>query len=108
MAAQGPPGSPSALDPLGSLRRTHRCGEIAPSLVGERVTLAGWVHRSRDHGGLIFVDLRDGEGVIQVVFRPDASPECHARAGELRSEWVIAVRGGVQRRSPETVNPKLP
>ena len=95
------------LDGLGSLRRTHRCHEIGPSLVGESVTLAGWVHRSRDHGGLVFVDLRDGEGLVQVVFRPDASPDCHARAGELRSEWVIAVRGRVQRRSPETVNPNL-
>ncbi len=95
------------LDGLGSLRRTHRCHEVGPSLVGESVTLAGWVHRSRDHGGLVFVDLRDGEGLVQVVFRPDASPECHARAGELRSEWVIAVRGRVQRRSPETVNPNL-
>jgi aspartyl-tRNA synthetase len=97
-----------ALDGLGSLRRTHRCGEVGPGLVGERVTLAGWVHRSRDHGGLIFVDLRDGDGLVQVVFRPDASPDCHARAGELRAEWVVAVRGRVQRRSPETVNPKLP
>jgi aspartyl-tRNA synthetase len=107
MAAQAAPGSLSALDGLGSLRRTHRCGEVGPDLVGESVTLAGWVHRSRDHGGLIFIDLRDGEGLVQLVFRPDASPECHARAGELRSEWVIAARGVVQRRSPETVNPKL-
>jgi aspartyl-tRNA synthetase len=98
---------PPALDGLSSLRRTHRCHEIGSHLVGASVTLAGWVHRSRDHGGLVFVDLRDGEGLVQVVFRPDASPECHARSGELRSEWVIAVRGRVQRRSPETVNPKL-
>src|SRR5512145_2068808 len=108
MAAHAEPGSLSALDGLGELRRTHRCGEIGPALVGERVTLAGWVHRSRDHGGLVFVDLRDGEGLVQVVFRPDRSPECHARAGELRSEWVIAAQGVVQRRSAETINPKLP
>ena len=108
MAAHAEPGSLSALDGLGDLRRTHRCGEIGPALVGERVTLAGWVHRSRDHGGLVFVDLRDGEGLVQVVFRPDSSPESHARAGELRSEWVIAAQGVVQRRSAETINPKLP
>src|SRR5262247_1446150 len=95
------------LDGLGSLRRTHRCHEVGPALVGESVTLAGWVHKSRDHGGLVFVDLRDGEGLVQLVFRPDASSECHARAGELRAEWVVAVSGRVQRRSPETVNPKL-
>jgi aspartyl-tRNA synthetase len=95
------------LDGLSGLRRSHRCGEVGARLVGERVALAGWVHRSRDHGGLVFVDLRDGEGLVQLVFRPESSPECHARAGELRPEWVIAVRGVVQRRSPETVNPKL-
>ncbi len=99
--------APPRLDGLGSQRRTHRCHQVGPDLVGESVALAGWVHRRRDHGGLIFVDLRDGEGLVQLVFRPDASPECHARAGELRAEWVIAARGRVQRRSPETVNPKL-
>jgi len=98
----------AALDGLGPLRRTHRCREVDAALVGSEVALAGWVHKSRDHGGLVFVDLRDGEGLVQVVFRPDSSPECHRRAGELRSEWVIAVRGRVQRRSPDTVNPKLP
>ena len=98
----------TALDGLGGLRRTHRCGEVGAALVGEEVALAGWVHKSRDHGGLVFVDLRDGEGLVQVVFRPETASECHRRAGELRSEWVIAVRGRVQRRAPETVNPKLP
>jgi len=98
----------AALDGLGELRRTHRCGEITAALEGREVVLAGWVHRSRDHGGLVFVDLRDREGLVQVVFRPDSDPECHRRAGELRSEWVIAVRGRVQRRAPDTVNPKLP
>ena len=99
--------APPALDGLGSLRRSHRCHEVGAQLVGQEVALAGWVHKSRDHGGLVFVDLRDGEGLVQLVFRPDASSECHARAGELRAEWVVAVRGRVQRRSPETVNPKL-
>jgi aspartyl-tRNA synthetase len=66
------------------------------------------VHRRRDHGGLIFVDLRDREGLVQVVFRPEVAPEAHARAHELRSEWVIAVRGKVERRSDDTINRELP
>jgi aspartyl-tRNA synthetase len=81
---------------------------VTLDLEGTEVVLAGWVQRRRDHGGVIFVDLRDREGIVQVVFRPDASPAAHERAGELRSEYVILVRGVVQRRSPETVNPKLP
>jgi aspartyl-tRNA synthetase len=97
----------AALDGLGNLRRTHRCDEVTAALEGREVVLAGWVHRSRDHGGLVFVDLRDRDGLVQVVFRPDSDPECHRRAGELRSEWVILVRGRVQRRAPDTVNPKL-
>ena len=96
------------LDGLGSLRRTHACAEITAQHVGSEVVLAGWVHRRRDHGGVIFVDLRDLDALVQVVFRPDASAASHERAAELRAESVIAVRGSVQRRSPETVNPKLP
>ena len=99
---------PSNLDTLADLRRTHAAGEMSAALVGQEVVLAGWVHRRRDHGGVIFVDLRDRENLVQVVFRPDFSPECHERAGELRAEYVILVRGVVQRRSPETVNAKLP
>ncbi len=95
------------LDRLGDLRRTHAAGEVTAALVGQEVVLAGWVHRRRDHGGVIFVDLRDRENLVQVLFRPDLSTECHERAGELRAEYVILVRGLVQRRSPETVNPKL-
>jgi aspartyl-tRNA synthetase len=97
-----------ALDGLGDLRRTHAAAELSPALVGREVVLGGWVHRRRDHGGVIFVDLRDRDELVQVVFRPDASPAAHARAHELRSEYVILVRGVVQRRSPETVNPSLP
>jgi aspartyl-tRNA synthetase len=96
-----------ALDDMGGLRRTHAAGEIGPALVGQRVVLGGWVQRRRDHGGVVFVDLRDREGLVQVVFRPDTSPAAHRRAGELRSEFVILVSGVVQRRSPDTVNPKL-
>ena len=97
-----------ALDELADLRRTHAAGEVRAELVGSEVVLAGWVQRRRDHGGVIFVDLRDRENLVQVVFRPDVSPAAHERAGELRSEYVILVRGTVQRRSPETVNPKMP
>ena len=97
-----------ALDGLADLRRTHAAGDVRTDLVGREVVLAGWVQRRRDHGGVIFVDLRDRENLVQVVFRPDVSPEAHERAGELRAEYVILVRGTVQRRSPETVNTKLP
>jgi aspartyl-tRNA synthetase len=96
-----------ALDGLGGLSRTHAAGEVTLDLEGTEVVLAGWVQKRRDHGGVIFVDLRDREGIVQVVFRSDASSAAHERAGELRSEYVILVRGVVQRRSPETVNLKL-
>ena len=95
------------LDGMGEIRRSHAAGDVTSSLVGCEVVLAGWVHRRRDHGGVIFVDLRDRGELVQVVFRPDASPACHERAGELRAEYVILVRGTVMRRSEETVNPKL-
>ncbi len=95
------------LDSLGSLRRSHGCGEVEPGLLGREVTLAGWVHRRRDHGGVIFVDLRDRTGLVQIVFEPDTSGACHERAHHLRSEYVIAVRGEVRRRSEDTVNPAL-
>ncbi|MBM4384870.1 MAG: aspartate--tRNA ligase [Deltaproteobacteria bacterium] len=96
------------LDVLGALRRTHYCGAVRADLVGREVVVMGWVHVARDHGGVIFVDLRDREGVVQCVFRPEVSSAVHARAGELRSEFVVAVRGTVERRSAETVNAKLP
>ena len=97
-----------AVDGMGALRRTHAAVDIDAGLVDREVVLAGWVHRRRDHGGVIFVDLRDRDELVQVVFRPDASPEAHAKAHELRSEYVILVKGVVQRRSPDTVNPNLP
>ena len=81
---------------------------IGEDLVGSELVVLGWVQRRRDHGGVIFVDLRDRSGLVQVVFRPDASQQAHERAGELRSEFVIAARGTVQLRSAETVNPELP
>ena len=89
------------------LRRTHAAREIVPELIGREVVLTGWVHRRRDHGGVIFVDLRDRGEIVQVVFKPELSSETHARAGELRSEYVILVRGEVRRRSDDTINPKM-
>jgi aspartyl-tRNA synthetase len=80
---------------------------VGAGLVGRDVVVAGWVHRRRDHGGVVFVDLRDRSGLVQVVFKPDASPEAHARAADLRPEFVLAAAGRVEHRSPETVNPAM-
>ena len=88
--------------------RSHYCGQVTEDLLGQEVVLCGWVHRRRDHGGVIFIDLRDREGLVQIVFKPDSSPACHERAGQLRSEYVVMIRGIVAPRSDDTVNPKLP
>ncbi len=102
MADQGTNGVP--LDFLGELRRTHTCGELRASNAGSRALLMGWVHRRRDLGGVIFIHLRDREGVTQIVFREDLDAAVHAKAELLRSEYVMAVEGRVERRTPETVN----
>jgi aspartyl-tRNA synthetase len=96
------------LDFLGDLRRTHNCGELRASDAGKRVLLMGWVYKRRDHGGVIFMVLRDREGVTQLIFHEDTDPEVHARAELLGSEWVIAAEGIVEKRTPETINPNLP
>ncbi len=83
------------------------CGELTKKNVGQKVTLAGWVHRRRDHGGLIFIDLRDREGLVQVVFNPDVSKQGHQLATKLRHEYVLQVVGEVAKRPPGTENPKL-
>ena len=88
--------------------RTHSAAELDRSKIGTTVTLAGWVDRRRDHGGLIFIDLRDRSGVAQVVFNPELSPSCHDAAGGLRSEYVIQIEGKVSPRPAGTENPKLP
>ncbi len=88
--------------------RTKTCGELRAGDVGTRVTLAGWVHRRRDHGSLIFLDLRDRYGVTQCVVNATERPEAHAAAGEVRAEYVVQVRGTVRERPSGTANPKLP
>src|SRR5579863_9262534 len=96
-----------ALDFLGDLRRTHNCGELRAADAGKDVVLMGWVHRRRDHGGVIFVDLRDRWGLTQVTVHEDADAAVHIRAGEVRPEYVIAVEGKVTLRGPGAVNPNL-
>ncbi len=88
-------------------KRTHYCGDLRISHVGETVTLMGWTHRRRDHGGVIFVDLRDRTGIAQVVFNPEKSPMAHTEAHKIRSEYVLAVRGTVITRLEGMENPSL-
>lgn len=87
--------------------KNHNCGELRRTNVGASVTLAGWVDRRRDHGGLIFIDLRDREGLVQVVFNPEVSKSCHEIANEMRNEYVVRVSGEVALRPPGTENPKI-
>ena len=94
-------------DQLGDMRRTHHCNVLGKSDLGARVVLMGWVQRRRDHGGVIFVDLRDREGITQVVFNPVHNPEVHEKAHSIRSEYVIAVAGHVESRPDGMTNPNL-
>jgi aspartyl-tRNA synthetase len=96
-----------ALDFLGELRRTHTCGELRAGDAGRHALLMGWVHRRRDHRGVIFIDLRDRYGLTQVVFHEDVDPEVHNRAAMVRPEYVIAVEGRVTLRGAGAVNPNL-
>ena len=96
------------LDFLGTLRRTHNCGELRLADAGKRALLMGWIHRRRDLGGVIFIHIRDREGVTQVVFRADLDAAVHQKAELLRPEFVIAVEGVVDRRSDDTINPAIP
>lgn len=88
-------------------RRTHTCGQLTAKDVGQKVKLSGWVHRRRDHGGLIFIDLRDRFGITQLVFDPVLSPAAHKEADKMRNEWVITIAGEVIMRAPDMANAKL-
>jgi len=90
------------------MKKTHSCGDLARKDVGATVTLMGWVNTRRDHGGLVFIDLRDRAGITQVVINPETSPEAHKTAHEIRSEFVLSVTGTVAPRPGNTVNTKLP
>src|ERR671914_368875 len=87
--------------------RSHYWGHLNTAHLDQEVELCGWVHRRRDHGGVIFINLRDRDGITQAVFPEDAAAEVHSRAQLLRSEYVVAVEGKVEHRTPDTVNPNL-
>ena len=86
--------------------RSHHCGQVDHSLIGKEITVAGWVHRRRDHGGVIFVDLRDGETLLQVVFDPEDA-KIFAEAERIRGEFVLTVTGQLRERPEGTVNPEM-
>lgn len=88
-------------------RRSHTCGSLRKEHIGQPVTLSGWVNRRRDHGGLIFIDLRDRFGLTQIVFDPEKNPEAHIQGEKLRSEWVVSIKGKVIPRQEGMDNPKL-
>ncbi len=95
------------MDTLSGMKRTHSCGALGASDAGTEVVLCGWVSRQRDHGGLIFIDLRDRSGTVQLVFSPEINQAALLKADGIRTEFVISVRGAVRLRSPETVNPAM-
>lgn len=95
------------MDTLGSWKRTHYCGDLKAAHIGSEVILMGWALRRRDHGGLIFVDLRDREGIAQIVFDPEVNKDAHAVAEAVRSEFVLAIKGKVIPRPEGTVNPNM-
>lgn len=95
------------IDALGEMRRTHNCCELSADDVGTEVVLMGWVQRRRDHGGVIFVDLRDREGITQVVFNPKVDKEIHEKAHAIRNEYVLGILGNVMKRPEGMINPGL-
>jgi aspartyl-tRNA synthetase len=88
--------------------RDSWCGQLTAERAGTRARVSGWVHRRRDHGGLIFIDLRDRSGIVQLVFHPQTAARAHEAAHALRSEDVVSAAGTVTRRDPQNVNPNLP
>ena len=96
------------LDTLGGWKRSHGCGSLRLEDAGEEALLMGWVNSRRDLGGLIFIDLRDREGITQIVFDPEEDADAHEKAQSLRNEWVVAVRGRVTSRLEGQENPDLP
>ncbi|HUZ05231.1 MAG TPA: OB-fold nucleic acid binding domain-containing protein, partial [Acidobacteriaceae bacterium] len=96
------------LDLLGNLERTHRCGVLRASDAGATVVVMGWVNRRRDHGNLIFLDVRDRSGMVQIVLDKELCPAAHEKAEQVRPEYVIAVTGKVGRRDAAAVNPNMP
>jgi len=97
-----------ALDFQGNLERTHHCGELRAANAGQQVVLMGWVNRRRDHGDLIFLDLRDRTGIAQIVLDKELVPEGHAKGEQVRPEYVVAAVGKVRLRSADAINPKMP
>ena len=95
------------MDTLAGMKRTHSCGALTAADAGMEVILCGWVSRQRDHGGLIFIDLRDRSGTVQLVFSPEINQAALLKADGVRTEYVLSVRGAVRLRSPETVNPAM-
>lgn len=95
------------MESMGTLRRTHSCNELTSADIGKEIILMGWVLRRRDHGGVIFIDLRDRHGLTQIIFNPEVNPEVHEKAHKIRSEWVLAIRGKVAARLEGMANAKL-
>ena len=96
------------LEDLESWRRSGYCGDLNRENIGNEVTLMGWVQSHRDHGGVIFIDLRDRTGIIQIVFNPAVNKQSHEKAEQIRDEWVIAVKGVIKPRTEETINKNIP
>ena len=88
--------------------RDIECGKVNLQHIAQSVTIAGWVHRRRDHGGLIFIDVRDSKGIVQVVINPESGNKLHNTAQNLRNEWVVQISGTVEARPSGTINPEMP